>query len=566
MLAGVGRLKEVAQTNNRDFLWSQIPKSGDTGLAVSIAASRRLDEFPWPMDPKIHFDQLLFVQDKILKRVKRVEDTQRRMFLDRDARQRGRQRWRMYVDGAQTPRDLERALAKIGLFDVEHESLDPQMRFNLLLYGLKRTDPQISEARLLEVARQFQQRVAQLGEALNQKRSVATLLTGLAELTSQEPSDEPAPLSAKKMGPSTSVIADVIPWEVVVEEDGARILYTWSRQAEATHTLEFIRIDASETTGPAFYLCKTEVPIGLFLDVVTEADRWPQFVKLMRTYPRGELHAPKGPFVWKWRGQGRPTQAAKLSDRWLLGIFGKEDYVYPDALLNVQGQPESLGRDHPIQQVSATAAIYFARLLGCRLPTSQEWQSAHHTASQSRAQLPSNLRDERWLTQKEHIVDLVANGKSIIDWPDSGIFWPADIPESQLARQRDAVAVTSENDGYLWFSPVDMGSGSLFRNLVGNVAEFVFDSPKEMEQLEPLSPAGVETLLANHAKDLKVIGASALSPPDVEIDQAYHVKLSEAKLGFSDVGLRLAFSLPDESLHEKFKRLVSSTGYEMEPD
>jgi hypothetical protein len=176
----------------------------------------------------------------------------------------------------------------------------------------------------------------------------------------------------------------------------------------------------------------------------------------------------------------------------------------------------------------------------------------------------SNLRDERWLAQKEHIVDLVSTGKSIIDWPDSGIFWPGDMPEPQRRTDRNATERTTENDGYLWFSAVGIGSGAPIRNMIGNVAEYVFESAQEPGATTPMSPESIVELLDKQAKSLFVIGGSAMSPPELEIDRPYPVAPAAARRGFSDVGLRLAFAPPDESLLEKFKRLVAAQPYLVE--
>ena len=563
VLTRVDRLKEVAHSNDRQFLWDQIPKGGDVGLAVSIAASRRLDDFPWPDDRKTYFDQMLFIQDRILKRIKRVEDPGRRDLLEQEAIKRGQARWRMYVDAAEDPLDFERAFARIDLFHVDPDSFDPHTRYNLLLYELKRTDSQVSETRLLEIVRTFQDHVTQIQGQFIHNRGVTALMTGLTELLLEEPLGESAPLSAKKMGPSASPIADVIAWEAVVEDDGAKIIYTWQPNKRIDHRLEFLRVtDAATAGGGSFYLCTTEVPVGLFLDVVREAKKWPDLVKMMWDYSPKDASVSKGPFVWIWKQYGKATQSAKVNrSEWLLSHFGEQDYTYADSV-----DPGPPSADHPLQQISAQAAIYFSRLLGCRLPTSKEWQTAHHQAGQGQSSMRSNLRDEQWLIQKDHVVhDVIGSATSlIVDWPDAAIFWPADLSQAQHAIQGDAEAATTDNDGYLWFSPVDMGSGSRFRNLVGNVAEYVFDRPKEVEQLASVTPDNVKKLLADYSGDLKVIGGSALSPPELENDQPYPVPFNPAKLGFSDVGLRLAFSVPDESLHEKFKRLVRSASYQIQ--
>jgi hypothetical protein len=118
-----------------------------------------------------------------------------------------------------------------------------------------------------------------------------------------------------------------------------------------------------------------------------------------------------------------------------------------------------------------------------------------------------------------------------------------------------AASSRPDNDGSLFFQPVASPGGNVFRHLVGNVAEYVCDSPQAFNQSEKTA-AGVKKFVEQTSKSLFVIGGSALSPPDVPYDKP--LPLAHPDEGYADVGLRLAFTAPSRSLSEKVKWTVGS--------
>ena len=124
----------------------------------------------------------------------------------------------------------------------------------------------------------------------------------------------------------------------------------------------------------------------------------------------------------------------------------------------------------------------------------------------------------------------------------------------------------------LWFrkvgaqpgvSPPGQGKGG-FHDLVGNVAEYVFDAPgaNAVTKDAKVSVDSVNALIGAESKDLFVIGGSSLSPPEVPdpanpgkfIVNAFNVKqpvpldFAQTSTGFSDVGFRLAYTAPVDSI------------------
>src|SRR5512146_2733886 len=87
---------------------------------------------------------------------------------------------------------------------------------------------------------------------------------------------------------------------------------------------------------------------------------------------------------------------------------GSYDDVYDRASGINPGKPLP---EHPMQQISICAAMYFARLAGCRLPTLAEWQAAYE-ASPKPAEKPLwNLRDRTWAMEFDFARNLRSNSK-----------------------------------------------------------------------------------------------------------------------------------------------------------
>ena len=61
--------------------------------------------------------------------------------------------------------------------------------------------------------------------------------------------------------------------------------------------------------------------------------------------------------------------------------------------------------DRPMQRLGPAAAIYVARLVGCRLPTPAEWKAALAVPDPDRK---PNLRGATWKRQRDHIAASIA--------------------------------------------------------------------------------------------------------------------------------------------------------------
>jgi hypothetical protein len=204
-------------------------------------------------------------------------------------------------------------------------------------------------------------------------------------------------------------------------------------------------------------------------------------------------------------------------------------------------------------------------MLNCRFPTRDEWTAA--TTVKPMATAAPNLRDVRWLRQHQHMqqINKGRDNPVVPLWPDAGVFWPAAFAERKTGAAAQPVVAT--DDGYLWFAPVDLGNQKGFQHLVGNVAEFIFDDPHAAVGLGvtsgALSSSAAAKFLAQHPGKLGVIGASALSPPQLwdgtgkPFTTVYPVDLSRASGAAVDVGFRLAFTAPETPPSLRLKRLLA---------
>ena len=120
----------------------------------------------------------------------------------------------------------------------------------------------------------------------------------------------------------------------------------------------------------------------------------------------GERDTRRGPRVWEWA----PRHALQMSAP-LLWLTPDDDNDYPlpfrISRFNRTALNEEIGgnpsTDHPMQYIPADAALYFAGLCGCRLPTASEWRDAYAIFERTVPPERWNLRDQTWETYKRYI-------------------------------------------------------------------------------------------------------------------------------------------------------------------
>jgi hypothetical protein len=322
----------------------------------------------------------------------------------------------------------------------------------------------------------------------------------------------------------------------------------------AQPAIEFKRVDLPG--GRPFYLCTSEVSLGVFVSVVEAAHAWEQCRRLPWAYQLGQPDPRRGPRVWEWSASGlTPPQ---------LWLAADEDNDFAPQLRaerfnrmllsNAAGGMPS--PDQPMQQISAETALWFAALCGCRLPTPAEWQAAYQQYEKDDAPQQTNLRDLTWELQRQY----ASSGRLAAPtplWPYEDIFQPE--TDGRVSLIND-MRTRATSDGALFFRPVGVQGGSVFHHLVGNVAEFLCSEPGKFEEMrQKNSLAGLGKFVHEFASSLYVIGGSALSGPNVPVDKPLPVGRSDQS--YCDVGLRLAFTAPPRSLAEKVKWAISGKVY-----
>jgi len=345
----------------------------------------------------------------------------------------------------------------------------------------------------------------------------------------------PAAGSAAEAGPG------VAGWSLAGPVDDEGVEYAWVSPAGRSHALRFIKVVVD---GAPVMVSRSEMSVGLFGDLIRPvAEELPVLMAggakpaVAWEGPRSwQLAGPGGASAPDWAALGPATPGGLPGRGWLSvdSTFGSDE-IYASAT-----EPAPPTHVSPMQGVTPEAAALAAARMGCRLPTVAEWAAALATERAASATTRWNLRDAAWKRQWEHTAAMAARREQAgltavrIRWPAGGRFAPAGTPHSP---DRSDAAASSEDDGSVFFEPVDAPRGERFAHLVGNVAEYVLTTASASdEMLRPgsLCEAGV----------VRVVGGSALSPPGLvpEDPQPIDHRAMLRAGGYSDVGFRLAYA------------------------
>ncbi len=304
--------------------------------------------------------------------------------------------------------------------------------------------------------------------------------------------------------------------------DGGNVVAFFPPKGRTDQAIEFARIDLEGVTS---YLATTEASIGMVIDIAESGAAWPDVLAVLP--PPSRADQIMGARGWEWKLTGKqPTAIEPMTGvrDWSAGWFvssnframtvtaGKE--LYPAGM-----RPPPPDLQTPMQGLSIGAAATIAGVAGCRLPTIDEWSSA---ASADAGGVP-NRRDAAW--KKVWDFSRTVNGA-----PDltAGVF------NRETVAPNEITAAVATDDGVVFFQGVNAGPGSRFKNLIGNVAEFVTTGV--------IAPSADKTDPRQFAETGRVIGASALSPGTIEPMTPVPLGPTLSRREFSDVGFRLAFS------------------------
>ena len=316
-------------------------------------------------------------------------------------------------------------------------------------------------------------------------------------------------------------------WKLV-ESDESRAIYEKGIRGGAPVRMEFRRVTAS--SGAKTMVLTTEVSVRMAAVMVTDAS-----AMTARTAPMigwrflGEsTDSRSGPRTWTWGGTEQaqeliPVASTGAAQGWLRG----EPSWIGNALAASNPKPNW---DSPMQYIGLPGVLLLSRAAGCALPTAEEYALA---LADSGVEVGSNLRDASWSTVTG--AWLALNADATKTCPVN-----ADSYAGAVSGGSTPACVRSESDGVVWFDRVDAGTG-VFRNLVGNVAEYV---AVDAAGMQALANTQVESLSRLRDAPVMVVGASALSGPEVIPSEGMRM-MPLSPRGYSDVGFRLAFALEE---------------------
>lgn len=386
----------------------------------------------------------------------------------------------------------------------------PRVRFNRALSALRTSSSERAGDAALEV-------MAVCAElSASDREAVKPLLDRLSEL---KPVRKAADLS--QVGPAGAG------WKLV-ESDESRAVYEKGTRGGAPVRMEFRRV--TDSSGAKAMVLTTEVSVRMAAVMVTDAN-----AMTTRTAPLigwrflGEsTDSRSGPRTWTWGGTEQaqeliPVATSGAAQGWLRGEPG----WIGNALAVSNPKPSW---DSPMQYIGLPGVVLLSRAAGCVLPTAEQYALA---LALTGADSGSNLRDASWAA-------VTGAWMAVNNDPTKTCPVNTDSFSGSVSGGSSPATVRSESDGVVWFDRVDSGTG-VFRNLVGNVAEYVAIDAAGMQVL---ADTQVESLSRLREAPVTVVGASALSGPEVIASEGVRMTPLSSR-GYSDVGFRLAFALEE---------------------
>jgi formylglycine-generating enzyme required for sulfatase activity len=312
------------------------------------------------------------------------------------------------------------------------------------------------------------------------------------------------------------------------------------------HPMRFKRLH-NKINGTTFYLCTTEATVGWFIGMFNDPHRQIVLRHLLDFTVPQKLCGPSA-----WRNNFIRSGIEINRDRsWL--AFSNHNWDADDSLYVPSGDgPSSLT---PMQYVSPLASMYAAWLVGCRLPTVDEWQSAYE----------SNLRDGddncsggNWSKLRASINGLTPPDISSQTCHKFRSELGIETPDGQPILS--AGSARSDPSDVLWFRGVPSAS-STFHDLRGNVAEWVLTAaqdqpPPRLDSDEPITVADEsgshavtnqdDAALSTFYSHCQRIGLTSISGRDDDPEKpAAPADTSENRHHqYFDVGFRLAMNDP----------------------
>ncbi|MFI4896343.1 MAG: SUMF1/EgtB/PvdO family nonheme iron enzyme [Phycisphaerales bacterium JB059] len=554
VLDRVSRLEAIEGETETDRLVDVINAGGEAPVGV-LAAYLGLDRADpaWP-GPVAPLEAERRAMGRVIEAAEGLASGERSEQVGDRVRSIAQERWARFANAAGTLGEVDAAAESREAFGAGLEMLRPRPAYNVALREfMLGVSLDMDEEALRQRVAAFRDRLTPLRQGVGDTRA-ERLIDEITQIA-MPPDDSRPVLEASMFGPGRHG------WSSTDIDGGEQLVYTTNHRGQPLR-IEFVRIEPDSVNGlsRAAYVSRREVSLGVALamcdavgDWETLGDAWLALDDARQTASEPGGQRWDGARVWRWdpsldRGRGALT----VNDAWLMRHpqITPEQPAYPPGIgdpqdpLRIDASQGPPGFSMPMNHVSPRAAEALASARGARLPTEQEWRAA---LARGGATPNANRRDATFARQRDWVRrverELTATGAvSQFSYPDRGAYQPRSV-----STPTDGAATTlPTDDGVLWLAPVD-APGAMFSHLVGNVAEIV-----------------------RQGERFAVIGASALSAPEVDPETAYTARNAYARRGFNDdVGFRLALDVPDgvfrQTVNRRLEKLLARAECVFEP-